>query len=529
MRKSNVLVALGGVTTALFAACGGGSSGTEPAPSTTSTGTVAPVTTTTTSGSSPTSSTSGPAVTPSTSGPVVQPSPSTGATGMTGPTGAPTTSTGGTSSSGPVSTTTTAEPTGPAGSSETTSSETGETTSGPLEPPDGAYEACSGAAMPNIVMTPFLTAPKVQLPIDIDFPPGQPDKVYVVERGGALKRFDLAADGSVPGNATTILEVTTSTQSECGFFAVAFHPNFDGETEKRFYVSYMPTCPQNIFGAGGSSSLDEYELNGDSATQTQTLVELAQPQGNHNGGSLEFGPDGYLYFGLGDGGNSNDTGDGHSANGNGQDVTEPLGSILRFDVDSTTPPAGNLSMADVGQSVDGRILHYGLRNPWRFTFDRLTGDLWIGDVGQDTREEVNMLPAGTGPTNFGWAVREGKGARPNNNYSLVAGTTAFEPIYDYATAASGGGIFKGSVTGGYVYRGQKIPGLWGRYLFADFVRADFYALTAGPDGAACDVVENAINNTEISDQSLASFGEDNDGELYVIGLSDGVFRLDPGQ
>jgi glucose/arabinose dehydrogenase len=380
--------------------------------------------------------------------------------------------------------------------------------------------------MPSVVLTPYLMSPKVQLPIDMDMPPGQPNMVYVTERGGALKRFDMSQENPT---AVEVLAVNASTQSECGFFGVAFHPNFDGETEKRIYVSYMPSCPANIFGSGGMSTLDEYELSGDTATFVDTLFEIAQPQGNHNGGSIEFGPDGLLYFGLGDGGNSDDQGTGHAQNGNGQDVNEPLGSILRFDVDNPgTPPAGNLTSADVGgASVDGRILHYGLRNPWRFSFDRANGDLWIGDVGQSTREEINFLPEGSEPTNFGWAVREGKGAHPVGNFTLVAGTTAHEPIYDYATNPGGGQGFAGSVTGGYVYRGQNIPGLYGRYIFADFVTAKFYAVTAGPNGEACDGTEEAINNTEISDQSLASFAQGADGELYVIGLSDGIFRIDP--
>lgn len=347
--------------------------------------------------------------------------------------------------------------------------------------------------------------------------------VYVTQRSGALKRFDMS---QTDPTATTILEVTTSTANECGYFGTAFHPNFDGVGEKRIYVSYMPTCGAMIFGSGGSSALDEYEINGDTATKKRSLLELTQPQNNHNGGNVIFGPDGLLYFSLGDGGGGDDTYEGHPENGSGQNVSEPLGSILRFDVDSDQPPPGNLTSADVGgqANVDSRILHFGLRNPWRFSFDRVTGDLYIGDVGQDTREEVDMLPAGSGPTNFGWAVREGKGPHNVGNFTLVGGTTAMDPIYDYATNAGGGGIFKGSVTGGYVYRGQKIPGMYGRYIFGDFVRGDLFAITADGKGGACDVTE--VPNNEIADQSLVSFAEDNEGELYAIGLSDGIFKFE---
>jgi glucose/arabinose dehydrogenase len=367
-------------------------------------------------------------------------------------------------------------------------------------------------------------SPKVSQPIDMDMPPGQPNMVYVTERTGALKRFDMSQENPM---GTTLLEVTTSTTLECGFFGVAFHPNFDAVAEKRVYVSYTSSCATSLFGPA-ESALEEYELDEASATLKRSIFEQPQPQNNHNGGSIEFGPDGYLYFGLGDGGQGDDTGTGHSANGNGQDVSEPLGSILRFDVDAMdTPPAGNLTAADVGgESVDGRILHFGLRNPWRFTFDRETGDLYIGDVGQNTREEVNMLPAGSGPTNLGWAVREGKGAH-TGGFTLVGGTTAMEPIYDYATDPGGGGNFKGSVTGGYVYRGQKIPGLYGRYVFADFVRGDITVITADGAGGVCD--EGEIANNQITAQSLASFAEGSDGELYAIGLNDGIFRLDPAE
>jgi glucose/arabinose dehydrogenase len=524
MKKSIVLVALGGMTTSLFAACGGETnSGPEPSTSTSGpvTGPVAPQ-------PGPSSSVA-PVTNPSGgTSPGTSPVGPTAPTGTTGTNTSPTPTTGGSATTGPA-TTGTETTSGPVGTTDTMG-ETSEPT-GPVGPPEGAYVPCSGEPMPNVVLTPYLMAPKVQSAIDMDMPPGQPNMVYVTERAGKLKRFDMSQANP---EAVEILSVNTSTESECGFFGVAFHPNFDGETEKRMYISYMPRCTA-IFGADpnnpGLSALEEYVIEGDTATKVKSLFEVNQPQGNHNGGNVAFGPDGYLYYSLGDGGNSDDTGAGHGPNGNGQDVNEPLGSILRFDVDNPagTPP-GNLTSADVGgASVDSRILHYGLRNPWRFSFDRVTGDLWIGDVGQGVREEIDFLPKGTGPTNFGWAVREGKGERPGNTYSLLAGTTAKDPIYDYATNPGGGFGFAGSVTGGYVYRGQKIPGMYGRYIFGDFVTATFYSVTANESGEACDELEGAITNSEIARETLVSFAEDPQGELYVIAMArdGGIFRLDP--
>ncbi len=387
----------------------------------------------------------------------------------------------------------------------------------PEGPPDGAYVACSGDPLPALQLTTVLEG--LDEPTFAVTPAGDAQTMFVTERTGALLRFDLSQDDPAP---TTILDLDTSRSAECGFLAVALHPNFDGVAENRLYVSYNPTCPLQIFGSGGSSALDEYVVDGDSATFSQSFFEVSQPEGNHNGGGIAFGPDGYLYLGLGDGGGSNDE---HGDNGNGQNPNTPLGALLRFDVDAVdTPPAGNLTSEDVGgASVDGRIRHFGLRNPWRFSFDRQTGDLYIGDVGQNTTEEANIAPAGSGPLNFGWAAREGNEACPTcNNKSLLAGSSAVDPIH---THPRGGG---GSSTGGYVYRGQNIPGMYGRYIYGDYATGDMWVLTHDGQGGACDVVENVLPNTLPAD-SLVSFAEDADGELYIINMSRGtISRIDPG-
>lgn len=395
----------------------------------------------------------------------------------------------------------------------------------PQGPPAGAYEACSGAAPPALTLTPVLEG--LSSPIHAVTPKGDPSTMFVVQRGGRLLRFDLSQANP---QGTEILSVTTTTSGECGFLSAALHPNFDGVSENRLYVSYIngSSCGFST-GQGSPGRLDEYVVEGDSASFSRTILDVEQPEGNHNGGLVAFGPDGYLYFGFGDGGGSNDN---HGPNGNGQNVSVLLGKLLRLDVDDLdSPPSGNLTSADVGgANVDGRILHYGLRNPWRFSFDRVTGDLYIGDVGQNTREEISFAPAGSGPLNFGWAAREGKGACSScSGKSLLAGTTATDPIHDYPTNSGlGSGFFNGSVTGGFVYRGQKIPGLWGRYIYADYVHSSIYALTYDGEGGVCDTVDSLIPGASIPQESLASFAEDADGELYVVNMSRGtILRIDP--
>lgn len=379
-------------------------------------------------------------------------------------------------------------------------------------PPTGAYEPCSGGALPPIDLEPFIVSPQVNKAIHMVNPPGQPNMFYVAERAGALKRFDMSQANPAATTLVTLSGVSTS--GEYGLLSVALHPNFDGESEKRAYLVYTPT---------GSFIVQEFSIDGDVATEGRIIFEFSgDSQTNHNGGLAMFGPQGYLYVGVGDGGGGNDQ---HGDNGNGQNVNTTYGKLLRLDIeDPEQPVTGNLSSDDVdGAPVDGRILHYGLRNPWRFSFDRLTEDLYIGDVGQDTREEVDMIPAGVGPTNFGWAAREGFGECPGCG-AQVFGLAALDPIYDYANPP-GNAENSRSVTGGFVYRGNKIPGLYGRYVFGDYQTHELTVLTADGEGGACDVLEGGIVQNQLRD--IASFAEDAEGELYVIGLDDGIYKFVP--
>jgi glucose/arabinose dehydrogenase len=246
------------------------------------------------------------------------------------------------------------------------------------------------------------------------------------------------------------------------------------------------------------------------------VLTVAHPQSNHNGGQLAFGPDGLLYIGTGDGGNAGDVGPGHVEGGNAQSTGTLLGKILRIaplaagGAPYTIPP-GNPFAAGGGEP---EIFALGLRNPWRFSFDRETGDLWIGDVGQNAWEEIDFEPAGSaGGTNFGWNLFEGNAEFSGDPEGVVTEPPVYVyPLEDRQTCA---------VTGGYVYRGAAIPSLVGAYVFADFCggRIQFLRVENGR------AVEHGFLGPVVP--NLASFGEDADGELYVLSLSGQVYRLAP--
>jgi glucose/arabinose dehydrogenase len=251
----------------------------------------------------------------------------------------------------------------------------------------------------------------------------------------------------------------------------------------------------------------------------RTLLEVEDPQPNHNGGQLAFGPDGYLYIGFGDGGAANDQGPGHASGGNGQSLDTLLGKILRIDPRESpgrpyTVPADNPFVGD--SDAQPEIWSYGLRNPWRFSFDTETGDLWIADVGQNAWEEIDFAPANGGRDagrgdNFGWNIREGAHEfRGRESSGLV------DPIYELSH--DDGAC---SVTGGFVYRGRAIPALRGRYVFTDYCRGELLALTRAGTSRA------QVRDLNIEMPTVSSFGEGPDGELYVLSQSTGIFKIVP--
>jgi glucose/arabinose dehydrogenase len=268
----------------------------------------------------------------------------------------------------------------------------------------------------------------------------------------------------------------------------------------------------------GNTNVVEFAMGSNGRADVGSRREVLfvkQPFANHNGGNLVFGPDGELYIGLGDGGSGGDP------LGNGQSLSTLLGKMLRIEPrmpDGSVPPNGHYAIS-ADNPFQGRagarpeIWAYGLRNPWRYSFDRSTGDLWIGDVGQSNWEEVDVQAASShGGENYGWNRIEG-----SHPYQGDAPANAVSPVYEYSH--DDGGC---AVTGGDVYRGKEIPGLVGAYLFADFCIGDVMALRLR-DGRAVDVT-----NLGVHVDSLSSFGEDAAGELYVLSLASGVYRLEAG-
>jgi glucose/arabinose dehydrogenase len=318
--------------------------------------------------------------------------------------------------------------------------------------------------------------------------------MYVAEQAGTLRRI---VNGRASGLALD-LRANISTGNEQGFLGAVF--SADG---KRLYVDYTDR--------NGDSNIDEYAMKGDNADAStrRRLLFVKQPYANHNGGEVIFGPDGKLYIGFGDGGSA---GDPH---GNGQNLGVPLGKILRIDPRragnaSYTIPSDNPFVGRPGAFAENWM--YGLRNPWRFSFDRANGDVWIGDVGQGEYEEIDYAPRGDDGINWGWGLREGNhaftGARP-------AGSR--DPIVE--TTHSNGWC---AIVGGYVYRGRAIPALVGAYLYGDNCRPNIDGIVQRGGRVV------AARDMGITVDSLTTFGEDGSGELYLAARGGTIYKLAAG-
>lgn len=366
-------------------------------------------------------------------------------------------------------------------------------------------QACSGdgqSAPPpgtlDLALEPVATG--FAFPLLLTAPAGDA-RLFIVEKGGLVKIVKSGATLAAP-----FLDLTSlvSSGSEQGLLGLAFDPQY--AANGRFFVSYTNLAGDNVLASYQVSS------DADRADPASAVVRLTvgQPYDNHNGGHIVFGPDGYLYFGIGDGGSGGDP------EGHGQDRNDLLGSLLRLDVSGTTGyavPASNPFAGTAG--ARGELWDWGLRNPWRFSFDRSTGDLYIGDVGQNEREEIDVSTAGSGGgkgLNYGWSIMEG--TRCYNAASCdMSGLTL--PVLDY-THSDGC-----SVTGGYVYRGSAIPALAGTYFYSDFcggwVRSFRYVGGAVTEAGSWDALEPG--------GGVPSFGEDSAGELYILSASGGVYRI----
>jgi glucose/arabinose dehydrogenase len=328
-------------------------------------------------------------------------------------------------------------------------------------------------------------------------------RLFVVEQGGRV--LVLHPEVGIP---TVFLNITSKvlSGSERGLLGLAFHPGY--ATNRRFFVHYTRQPDGAIVIAEYNASV----TNPDVADAAEiVLLVVDHPLGNHNGGMIEFGPDGFLYIGLGDGGGANDP------DNRAQNVDELLGKILRIDVDVPNPPAQYSSPADnpFFGATAGRdeIFAVGLRNPFRFSFDRDTGELIVGDVGQGAREEIDIVTVGG---NYGWRVFEGTSCTGNDPLASCSAPGFIDPIFEYLH--TGG---RCSVTGGHVYRGTRGTFPLGTYVFGDFCTGEIFALRAAASGAPITL----LLDTELS---LSSFGMDEEGEIYVVGLGGSVFRIVPG-
>lgn len=342
----------------------------------------------------------------------------------------------------------------------------------------------------------------LNFPLYLSAPPGDLARLFIVEKGGVIR---IVKNGALLPAPFLDISTRVSTGSEQGLLGLAFDPSY--ASTGRFVVHYTDVA--------GDTRLSSFQVSGDAdiADPGTEVVILAadQPYDNHNGGQVLFGPDGFLYLGLGDGGSAGDP------EGRGQDLSDLLGSILRIDVPISAPytvPPDNPFVGVAGASPE--VWSYGLRNPWRFSFDRATGDLYIGDVGQGQFEEVDISLAADGAgkgVNYGWNRMEGAHCFSSGCDPSGLALPALE--YDHREDCS--------ITGGYVYRGSTVPALQGLYFFSDWcggwVRSFRYS-----GGSATELTEWPSLRTG---GIIVSFGEDAAGELYVIESGGRVSKIVP--
>jgi glucose/arabinose dehydrogenase len=336
-------------------------------------------------------------------------------------------------------------------------------------------------------------------PLAILQAPGQTNVWYVVEKAGRVLRINGLGKNSKSSVFADIRDRVESEANETGLLGMAFDPHFSANG--RVYFSYTWT---DISLESVLSRFRSYD--GGKTVQTkkeEILLRVLQPYPNHNGGDIQFGPDGYLYYGLGDGGLAGDPEE------NGQNTQSLLGALLRIDVSGEYVikgyriPKDNPFVKGGGRS---EIYAYGFRNPWRWSFDRKTGDLWLADVGQDSWEEVDRVVVGG---NYGWNIKEGKHCYSGD----CKKPGLIDPVVEYSHAEGC------SITGGYVYRGTAIPSLRGTYLFGDYCSGTIWGINTEK---LSDMKKRVLFKT---DMHIASFGEDNVGEIYVVDLKGRIFKI----
>ncbi|HEY1718631.1 MAG TPA: PQQ-dependent sugar dehydrogenase [Verrucomicrobiae bacterium] len=379
---------------------------------------------------------------------------------------------------------------------------------------------------------------QIDRPVWMSEVPDGSGRLFVVGQAGKILIVKKGSDGGGAGEFLNIEDRHPYFENEDGLLSIAFHPGF--KTNGLFYIYYTQKNPddQNLKPQNYPfhSVVSEFKVSAtdpDKADMSseRILLEVPEPFWNHKGGELCFGPDGYLYLGLGDGGNGGDP------FGSGQSTATLLAKMLRIDVNSRATvgwgarqhqlpygiPSGNpfAREPDINSGARKEIFAYGLRNPWRYSFDRQTGDLWVGDVGQDLWEEVDLVTNGG---NYGWSVREGahhfKPGPPGAQY--------IDPVMEYSHRQNlqSQGMFPDHpigqcVIGGYVYRGKKYPALDGVYIYADYSPGNIYGFRYDRDARKVTAEGTLLDQKK----SITSFAEDADGELYILTQDGGIFQI----
>ena len=389
-----------------------------------------------------------------------------------------------------------AEPAPTVSSASTTSS----ITAAPVQTTDPATPARVKVPLPEVSAEVVFPGVSFDRMVYLTHPDGIPDRLYLVLQPGRIMAFDNMPDPSPPETFLDIRGRVSDRGNEEGLLGLAFDPDY--RNNGYFYVYYSAASPRRSVIARYHAPPGTDRV--DPSTE-KIIMEIGQPFSNHNGGQVMFGPDGYLYVGLGDGGSGGDPRE------HGQNLRTLLGTILRIDVstldetNSYTVPPDNPFVGVEGARPE--IWAYGLRNPWRFSFDRETGELWAGDVGQNKLEEIDIIKAGG---NYGWNIMEGSSCFRDS------GCDSDELVLPVAEYGRDGGC---SVTGGYVYRGSRIPSLVGAYLYGDFCTGRIWALRH--DGIR--VTEQAL--IADTDLQISSFAEGPDGEVYVLSFTGEIARL----
>jgi glucose/arabinose dehydrogenase len=366
----------------------------------------------------------------------------------------------------------------------------------------GTAAAQAEADLPALALTQVATG--LQSPTAIVHAGDGSSRLFVLEQPGRIR---VIVDGELLSEPFLDISGQISAGGERGLLGLAFHPDY--AENGQFFIDYTDAAGHTVVARYRVSTEDPNRADPASAGE---VLRVEQPFANHNGGQLGFGPDGYLYVSLGDGGSGGDPQD------NGQSLGTLLGTILRLDVDGTEPyavPADNPFVDREGARPE--IWAYGLRNPWRFSFDRQSGDLWIADVGQNVWEEINLQPADSGGgENYGWRLMEGAHCFQPAEGCDREGLTLPVLEYDHDQGCS--------VTGGYRYRGSAIGGLVGVYTFADYCSGVIWGAQEGEDGSwtSSELLSSGFR--------VSAFGEDEGGELYLADHGGGtVYRLDLGE